>query len=74
MSLHHQHARLLARIAEIRESAYRCADREPQRAELLRDQAAEMLRDAAALRDVIEDMPGTIADPAQLPLPMETRA
>jgi hypothetical protein len=34
MSLHHQHARLLARIAEIRESAYRCADREPQRAEL----------------------------------------
>jgi hypothetical protein len=66
MSLHHQHARLLARIAEIRESAYRCADREPQRAELLRDQANEMLRDANTLRDALHELPGRIDDPKQM--------
>jgi hypothetical protein len=66
MSLHHQHARLLARIAEMRESAYRCADREPQRAELLRDQANEMLRDANTLRDALHEMPGLIDNPKQM--------
>lgn len=70
MRLHRQHAWLLARVADLRESAYRCRDREPERAELLRDEADEMLRTANALRDVIADMPGRVDDPRQ----MEMRA
>lgn len=63
--LHHHHARLLARIAEMRESAWRAERRDPNRAEMLRDQAAELLVEANELRDLLRDLPGCIADPAQ---------
>lgn len=69
MRLHRQHAWMLARVADLRESAYRCRDREPERAEMLMDEANDTLRDANALRDVLADL-GRVDDPRQ----MEMRA
>jgi hypothetical protein len=67
-----QRDRHLARAADFRESAYRCADREPDRAEMLMHDAREALRDARAITDALDMLDAmqdlTINDERQLAL------
>lgn len=64
------HATLLARVADMRETARRRRmDGDTDRAEMIEDDAANLLRVANALRDVLQDRGAYVHDdPEQLVL------
>jgi hypothetical protein len=49
-----QRDRMLTHATDLRASAYRCADHDPERAELLRDMARDALADARAITDALD--------------------